>query len=434
MANLNIEPGESSLADMIGATRYGVLMDTNRSWSIDDSRNKFQFGCEYGQLIEDGEIVGTVRNPGYRGISRSFWRSLSGVADAMTRLRAVEQRRWIVRASTSGPSAILDSRGEEVAVSGHLRRAVVRGAVSAEVAALIQTTLDAYESGVNIVRVNFDRADPPREVIDAFRADGIAFAYVTNLVPSDMLVEEEPAPGEPIDVVRQILRPHRLTVRTEAGVHLVVRFDQDGMHAEGVTGNYLGRTVTAAIETVGDRDGHTRVRLEGEADAAYVARHLRNAGLLSSTEPDAMPILSRLQGTAPWAATVDVLERSAAGEAPVVLRVSSSLEGAAVALPAPFGKPPSGRLPLVVEARFADAEHRRMRLSLGSHASGVFDLVADDGGYRLGRGAVASSSRLSRPARRDASPTCPAIHPPWPGTWSAFATAASGSSRSRPST
>jgi len=34
---------------------------------------------------------------------------------------------------------------------------------------LIQSTLDSYESGINIVRVNFDRADPPEQVIDAFR-------------------------------------------------------------------------------------------------------------------------------------------------------------------------------------------------------------------------------------------------------------------------
>ena len=33
----------------------------------------------------------------------------------------------------------------------------------------IQTTLDDYGSGVNIVRVNFDKADPPEQVIDAFR-------------------------------------------------------------------------------------------------------------------------------------------------------------------------------------------------------------------------------------------------------------------------
>ena len=29
--------------------------------------------------------------------------------------------------------------------------------------------MDSYESGVNIVRVNFDGADPPPQVIDAFR-------------------------------------------------------------------------------------------------------------------------------------------------------------------------------------------------------------------------------------------------------------------------
>ena len=44
-----------------------------------------------------------------------------------------------------------------------------RAIVSQDVQALIQSTLDGYEAGVNIVRVNFDKADPPREVIDAFR-------------------------------------------------------------------------------------------------------------------------------------------------------------------------------------------------------------------------------------------------------------------------
>ncbi|MGB0854136.1 MAG: FtsH protease activity modulator HflK [Pikeienuella sp.] len=44
-----------------------------------------------------------------------------------------------------------------------------REAVSAEVQELIQATLESYESGVNVVRVNFDKADPPQEVIDAFR-------------------------------------------------------------------------------------------------------------------------------------------------------------------------------------------------------------------------------------------------------------------------
>jgi predicted Zn-dependent protease len=81
MANLNIEPGHSPLSELVGGIERGVLMDTNRSWSIDDSRNKFQFGCELGRLIEDGELKGVVRNPNYRGISATFWRSLSAVGE-----------------------------------------------------------------------------------------------------------------------------------------------------------------------------------------------------------------------------------------------------------------------------------------------------------------------------------------------------------------
>ena len=44
-----------------------------------------------------------------------------------------------------------------------------RAMISAEVRELIQAQLDNYSSGVNIVRLNFDKADPPREVIDSFR-------------------------------------------------------------------------------------------------------------------------------------------------------------------------------------------------------------------------------------------------------------------------
>ena len=44
-----------------------------------------------------------------------------------------------------------------------------RGIIADRLEELIQSTLDSYDSGINVVRVNFDRADPPREVIDAFR-------------------------------------------------------------------------------------------------------------------------------------------------------------------------------------------------------------------------------------------------------------------------
>jgi membrane protease subunit HflK len=45
-----------------------------------------------------------------------------------------------------------------------------RGIIADRVQTSIQEALDSYDSGINIVRVNLDRADPPSEVIDAFRA------------------------------------------------------------------------------------------------------------------------------------------------------------------------------------------------------------------------------------------------------------------------
>jgi predicted Zn-dependent protease len=80
MANINLEPGASSLAEMIAMTEKGIYMQANKSWSIDDYRNKFQFGCEYAQLIENGKITKTVRNPNYRGATIPFWNSLKAVA------------------------------------------------------------------------------------------------------------------------------------------------------------------------------------------------------------------------------------------------------------------------------------------------------------------------------------------------------------------
>jgi predicted Zn-dependent protease len=81
MANVNLEAGSSSVDEMIKNVKRGVFMFTNRSWSIDDYRNKFQFGCEYGKLIEDGKLTKTVKNPNYRGITTPFWNSLKMVGD-----------------------------------------------------------------------------------------------------------------------------------------------------------------------------------------------------------------------------------------------------------------------------------------------------------------------------------------------------------------
>ena len=81
MANINLEPGTSTLDELIGQVEFGVLMQTNRSWSIDDYRNKFQFGCEHGQLIRNGQLAEVVRNPNYRGVTVDFWNRLAAVGN-----------------------------------------------------------------------------------------------------------------------------------------------------------------------------------------------------------------------------------------------------------------------------------------------------------------------------------------------------------------
>ena len=82
MANINLEPGTSSFSDMLSTVEDGVLLETNNSWSIDDYRNKFQFGCEKGTLIKNGELKGVVKNPNYRGITNEFWHNLHMVGDS----------------------------------------------------------------------------------------------------------------------------------------------------------------------------------------------------------------------------------------------------------------------------------------------------------------------------------------------------------------
>lgn len=84
MGNINLEPGDSTFDEIISSVEKGVYMEANRSWSIDDYRNKFQFGCEYGKLIENGKLTKTVRNPNYRAITNPFWNSLAMIGNQDT--------------------------------------------------------------------------------------------------------------------------------------------------------------------------------------------------------------------------------------------------------------------------------------------------------------------------------------------------------------
>jgi TldD protein len=80
MTNISLEPREGSLADIIGDTKDGIYMCTNQSWSIDDKRVNFQFGCEVAWRVENGKLTTMYRNPNYAGITTEFWGSCDAVA------------------------------------------------------------------------------------------------------------------------------------------------------------------------------------------------------------------------------------------------------------------------------------------------------------------------------------------------------------------
>ena len=79
MTNVSLKPGEQSLDEVFGAD-HAIYMETNKSWSIDDKRYNFQFGCEIGWEIRNGKRVRMLKNPSYSGISTEFWNSCAAIS------------------------------------------------------------------------------------------------------------------------------------------------------------------------------------------------------------------------------------------------------------------------------------------------------------------------------------------------------------------
>jgi TldD protein len=79
MTNVSLLPGEQTL-DEVFDVEDGIYMETNKSWSIDDKRFNFQFGCEIGWEIRRGKRVRMLKNPSYSGISTEFWNSCAAIA------------------------------------------------------------------------------------------------------------------------------------------------------------------------------------------------------------------------------------------------------------------------------------------------------------------------------------------------------------------
>jgi len=140
---LNFAPWPLVTAEVLEVT-------TNRTESIGNNRSG---GSDTGLMLTtdenivdiDFEVVWNISNP------RLY---LFNLRDPEATVRAVSEAamREVIAASQLAPILNRD-----------------RALIADTVEELIQNTLDSYESGINVVRLNLDRADPPNEVIDAFR-------------------------------------------------------------------------------------------------------------------------------------------------------------------------------------------------------------------------------------------------------------------------
>jgi TldD protein len=82
MNNVSLQPREGDLESIVADTDEGILLLTNKSWSIDDRRVNFQFACEAAYEIRNGERGQLYKNPTYAGRTTDFWGSCDAVGGA----------------------------------------------------------------------------------------------------------------------------------------------------------------------------------------------------------------------------------------------------------------------------------------------------------------------------------------------------------------
>ena len=81
MTNVSLVPGKQTLDEVFGGVGHAIYLETNKSWSIDDKRYNFQFGCEIGWEIRGGKRARMLKNPTYSGITTEFWNSCAAIAN-----------------------------------------------------------------------------------------------------------------------------------------------------------------------------------------------------------------------------------------------------------------------------------------------------------------------------------------------------------------
>ncbi len=86
MANVSLQPAPDgpSLDELIGRVERGILIRGDRSWSIDMQRFNFQFTGQQFHRIENGRLVGQLRDVAYQATTTDFWGAMEAVGGPST--------------------------------------------------------------------------------------------------------------------------------------------------------------------------------------------------------------------------------------------------------------------------------------------------------------------------------------------------------------
>jgi TldD protein len=86
MANVSIQPAPDgpSTEELIGGVERGIYIVGDRSWSIDMQRFNFQFTGQQFHRIENGKLVGQLRDVAYQAKTTDFWGSMEAVGGPET--------------------------------------------------------------------------------------------------------------------------------------------------------------------------------------------------------------------------------------------------------------------------------------------------------------------------------------------------------------
>lgn len=86
MANVSLQPAADggSVADLISRVEDGIYIVGDNSWSIDMQRYNFQFTGQRFFKIENGSVVGQLRDVAYQATTTDFWGSMEAVGGPET--------------------------------------------------------------------------------------------------------------------------------------------------------------------------------------------------------------------------------------------------------------------------------------------------------------------------------------------------------------